>query len=61
MRFGQPDRVPYFQEGIRPDVLTAGAGRACVLRDLSRLFPIDGARKRISMVPHPLPALADLD
>jgi hypothetical protein len=23
MRFGQPDRVPYFQEGLRRDVLTA--------------------------------------
>jgi hypothetical protein len=42
MRFGNPDRVPYFQEGIRREVLKAwrkqGLGR---WTDLQRLFPSD--------------------
>ncbi len=40
MGYGRPDRVPYFEEGIRKDVLrewrTQGLARAA---DLSEMFP----------------------
>ena len=42
MRFGSPDRVPYFEEGIRDEVLKAwrkqGLARGV---DIRRLFPLD--------------------
>ena len=55
MRFGEVDRVPYFQEGIRPDVFQAWRRQG--LRspaELSSLFPIDGREEDdIDGYPHP--------
>ena len=55
MRFGQPDRVPYFQEGLRPDVLQAWGRQGLQSADeLSSLFPIDGrVEEEIDGHPHP--------
>jgi hypothetical protein len=55
MRFGQPDRVPYFQEGLRPDVLTTwGRQGLRSANELSNLFPIDGREEEeIDGYPHP--------
>jgi uroporphyrinogen decarboxylase len=55
MRFGQTDRVPYFQEGIRPDVLRAWSRQGLRSADeLSSLFPIDGRQEEeIDGYPHP--------
>ncbi len=55
MRFGKPDRVPYFQEGIREGVLREwkrqGLGSAAELADM---FPIDGREEvEIDGYPHP--------
>jgi len=55
MRFGKPDRVPYFQEGIREEVLQAwgrqGLGSTA---ELSGMFPIDGREEvEIDGYPHP--------
>ncbi len=55
MRFGRPDRVPYFQEGLRDEVLQAwvrqGLGSAS---ELSSMFPIDGREEvEIDGYPHP--------
>jgi hypothetical protein len=55
MRFGHPDRVPYFQEGIREEVLREwdrqGSGPAIELADM---FPIDGREEvEIDGYPHP--------
>jgi hypothetical protein len=55
MRFGRPDRVPYFQEGIRPDVLkTWGRQGLRSAEELSGLFPIDRREEEeIDTYPHP--------
>jgi hypothetical protein len=68
MRFGRPDRVPYFEEGIRKEVLKAwrkqGLPRGA---DLSRIFPTDCHEEmEVDVDPHPTierwPAtLAELD
>ncbi len=55
MRFGRPDRVPYFQEGLRDEVLQEwrrqGFGSAV---ELSGMFPIDGREEvEIDGYPHP--------
>ncbi len=55
MRFGHPDRVPYFQEGIREEVLREwgrqGLGSA---GELAGMFPIDGREEvEIDGYPHP--------
>jgi hypothetical protein len=55
MRFGCPDRVPYFQEGIREEVLQVwgrqGLGSAA---ELLGMFPIDGREEvEIDGYPHP--------
>jgi hypothetical protein len=46
MGYGRPDRVPYFEEGIRKDVLrawrTQGLARAA---DLSTMFPSDNRER----------------
>ena len=57
MRLGQPDRVPYFEEGIRDEVIQVWqrqglSGR----RDLARAFPSD-ERERIQLDLNPRPAL----
>ena len=57
MRYGEPDRVPYFEEGIRQHVL--GAWRAQGLAkdaDISRMFPSD-RRERIDLDLNPLSKL----
>jgi hypothetical protein len=55
MRFGQPDRVPYFQEGIREEVLREWGRqglRSAV--ELSSIFPIDEREEvEIDGYPHP--------
>jgi uroporphyrinogen decarboxylase len=55
MRFGQPDRVPYFQEGLRPEVLQAwGLQGLHSAEELSSLFPIDRREEEeIDGYPHP--------
>ena len=55
MRFGHPDRVPYFQEGIREEVIREWGRqglRSAV--ELSSIFPIDGREEvEIDGYPHP--------
>ena len=55
MRYGTPDRVPYFEEGIRKDVLrawhTQGLARDA---DMATLFPSD-RRERIEVDLEPRP------
>lgn len=57
MRFGSPDRVPYFQEGIRREVLKVwrkqGLARGL---DIRRLFPYDPLEELETDV-DPIPAL----
>lgn len=57
MRFGRPDRVPYFEEGLRPEVLQAWAKQG--LRspeELHSLFAHDG-REELDIDAYPRPAL----
>jgi uroporphyrinogen decarboxylase len=57
MRFGKPDRVPYFEEGIRKEVLKAWRKQGLAPRaDLAKMFETDG-REEISLDvdPHPWP------
>lgn len=57
MRFGQPDRVPYFEEGIRKDVLRAWRKQGLAKdADLATLFPSD-QRERIEVDLEPRPKL----
>jgi len=68
MRYGRPDRVPYFEEGIRKEVLKAwrkqGLPRGA---ELSQMFPTDRHEEmEVDVDPHPTidrwPAtLAELD
>jgi hypothetical protein len=55
MRFGKPDRVPYFQEGLRDEVLQAwGRQGLGSVAELSNMFPIDGREEvEIDGYPHP--------
>ena len=57
MGYGRPDRVPYFEEGIREDVLTAwqtqGLAKAA---DLTAMFPCD-QRERLQVDLEPRPEL----
>jgi uroporphyrinogen decarboxylase len=47
MRYGNPDRVPYFEEGIRKEVIKAWRKQGLPAdADLAKLFPSD-KRKRI--------------
>ncbi|MGD2024064.1 MAG: hypothetical protein PVI18_12865, partial [Desulfobacterales bacterium] len=42
MGYGKPDRVPYFEEGIRKDVLKAWRTQGLAKKaDLAALFPSD--------------------
>lgn len=57
MRYGQPDRVPYFEEGIREQVIRAwrrqGLPPCC---EPSKLFPSDRwERVRLDLEPKPAP------
>ena len=55
MGYGKPDRVPYFEEGIRKDVLrawrTQGMAKAA---DLAEMFPSDHReRMQVDLEPRP--------
>lgn len=68
MRFGSPDRVPYFEEGIRDEVIKAWQTEGLTPQtDLNQLFPTD-RRREIQIDLEPLPrfenwpiCIADLD
>ena len=55
MRYGTPDRVPYFEEGIRKDVLKVWRSQGLARdADLAALFPSD-QRERIEVDLEPRP------
>ncbi len=57
MRYGRPDRVPYFEEGIRTNVLKVWRKQGLPRRaDLSEMFPSD-QRERIVVDLDPRPEL----
>jgi hypothetical protein len=57
MGYGKPDRVPYFEEGIRKDVLKAWRTQGLPEdADLSKMFPFD-CRERIEVDLEPRPRL----
>ena len=57
MGYGIPDRVPYFEEGIRSDVLRAWRTQGLTKdTDLATLFPCDH-RERIEVDLEPRPKL----
>jgi uroporphyrinogen decarboxylase len=57
MRFGSPDRVPYFEEGIRKDVLKAWRKQGCPPDfDQAQLFISDQRQEiQLDVDPHPWP------
>jgi len=57
MRFGTPDHVPYFEEGLREDVLAAWMDQGLTTdSDLARMFVTDEREEIILDVdPHPWP------
>jgi hypothetical protein len=57
MRFGTPDHVPYFEEGLREDVLAAWRDQGLTTdSDLARMFVTDEREEIILDVdPHPWP------
>ncbi len=57
MDYGQPDRVPYFEEGIRDDVLKAWQKQGLTTAaDLAKMFPSDH-RERLHVDLEPRPKL----
>jgi Uroporphyrinogen decarboxylase (URO-D) len=57
MRFGHPDRVPYFEEGIRDEVIQVWRGQGLSDRhELARRFPSD-IRERMAPDLDPRPKL----
>jgi len=55
MRYGTPDRVPYFEEGLRPNVLQAWRKQG-LKGDLGKLFPLDQREEvDLDVTPHPWP------
>ena len=52
---GNPDRVPYFEEGIRPEVLAAWQEQGMPKgTDLGELFPLDHREEiKLDVDPHP--------
>ena len=55
MGYGKPDRVPYFEEGIRDDVLSRWRGQGLAPgADLSLMFPCD-MREELIVDLEPLP------
>ena len=57
MGYGKPDRVPYFEEGIRKDVLKAWRTQGLAKdADLSKMFPSD-LREQIELDLEPRPKL----
>ena len=58
MSYGRPDRVPYFEEGIRKDVLRAWRTQGLAsAADLAEMFPSDH-RERMQVDLEPRPKLA---
>jgi hypothetical protein len=57
MRFGKPERVPYFEEGIRKEVLRAWRKQGLAAQaDLAKMFATDGREEiRLDVDPHPWP------
>jgi hypothetical protein len=57
MRFGRPDRVPYFEEGIRKEVLKAWWKQGLAAdADLSKMFTSDEREEiDLDVDPHPWP------
>ena len=55
MRYGEPDRVPYFEEGIRKDVIRAWRTQGLAsAADLSQMFPCDQReRMQVNLEPRP--------
>jgi hypothetical protein len=55
MRYGSPDRVPYFEEGIRKDVLRAWRSQGLRSKaQLSKMFPTDNREVlEPDLDPHP--------
>ena len=55
MRYGRPDRVPYFEEGIRKEVLKVWRGQGLSRgTDLLRMFPSDRHEElEMDVDPHP--------
>ena len=55
LHHGNPDRIPYFEEGIRPDVIAAWKQQGLASEnDLRKRFPTDG-REEIKLDVDPLP------
>jgi hypothetical protein len=60
MHYGSPDRIPYFEEGIRHDVIHTWRQQGLKSKkELSRLFPTD-ARDEIYLDLDPYPPVAKL-
>ena len=57
MRFGKPERVPYFEEGIRKKVLQAWRKQGLAAQaDLAKMFTTDEREEiRLDVDPHPWP------
>ena len=57
MRFGKPERVPYFEEGIRKEVLQAWRKQGLAPgADLAKMFATDVREEiRLEVDPHPWP------
>lgn len=55
LHYGNPDRVPYFEEGIRPDVIAAWKGQGLSSEaDLWERFPTDGRQEiKLDVDPNP--------
>ena len=56
MRYNKPDRVPYFEEGIRKEVIKAWRKQGLPRNaDLSRMFPSDGREEiEVDLDPRPM-------
>ena len=56
MQYGEPDRVPYFEEGIRKEVLRAWTKQGLPSEsEFTRMFPCD-EREEIQLELDPIPA-----
>ena len=57
MRFEKPDRVPYFEEGLRREVIRAWRKQGLPRHaDLARMFPSDGREEiELDLEPRPQP------
>ena len=55
LHYGNPDRIPYFEEGIRPDVIAAWKEQGLRSEEeLRQRFPADGREEiKLDVDPHP--------